>query len=52
MVSLEFNRLDAGEIRRRPEVETLLVTRDSRTEVMNKVFRWLQVLWSATFLSI
>jgi len=31
----------ADEIRRRPEVETLLVTRDSRTEVMEKALNWL-----------
>jgi hypothetical protein len=41
MVSMEFNGLDAGEIKRRPEVETLLVTRDNRTEVMRKVLNWL-----------
>jgi nucleoside-triphosphatase len=31
----------ANEIKRRPEVETLLVTRDNRTEVMKKVSDWL-----------
>jgi nucleoside-triphosphatase THEP1 len=31
----------ADEIKRHPEVETLLVTRDNRTEVMNKVLNWL-----------
>ena len=31
----------ADEIKRRPEVETLLVTRDNRTEVMKKVLNWL-----------
>jgi nucleoside-triphosphatase len=31
----------ADEIKRRPEVETLLVTRDNRTEVMRKVLDWL-----------
>jgi hypothetical protein len=30
-----------GEIKRRPEVETLLVTRDKRPEVMKKVLNWL-----------
>jgi len=30
----------AGEIKRRPEVETLLVTRRDRTEVMSKVLNW------------
>jgi nucleoside-triphosphatase THEP1 len=29
------------EIKRRPEVEVLLVTRDNRTEVMKKVLNWL-----------
>ena len=41
MVSLEFDGLVAGEIKRRPEVETLLVPRDNRTEVMKKVLNWL-----------
>jgi len=31
----------ADEIKRHPEVETLLVTRDNRTEVMKKVMNWL-----------
>jgi len=31
----------ADEIKRHPEVETLLVTRDNRTGVMNKVLNWL-----------
>lgn len=31
----------ADEIKRRPEVETLLVTRDNRTQVMRKVLDWL-----------
>jgi len=31
----------ADEIKRYPEVETLLVTRDNRTEVMRKVLNWL-----------
>jgi hypothetical protein len=34
MVSLKFNELGAGEIKRRPEVEMLMVTGDSRTEAM------------------
>jgi hypothetical protein len=33
----EFNGLAAGQIKRRPEVEVLLVTGDSRTEVVKKV---------------
>jgi hypothetical protein len=41
MVSLEFNGLGADEIKRHPEVKVLLVTRDNRTEVMNKVLNWL-----------
>jgi hypothetical protein len=41
MVSLEFNGPGAGEIKRHPEVETLLVTRDNRTEVMKKALNWL-----------
>jgi nucleoside-triphosphatase len=31
----------ADEIKRHPEVETLLVTRENRTEVMRKVINWL-----------
>ena len=31
----------ADEIKRYPEVETLLVTKDNRTEVMGKVLNWL-----------
>jgi len=31
----------ADEIKRHPEVETLLVTRDNRTAVMKKVLSWL-----------
>jgi len=31
----------ADEIKRHPEVETLLVTRDNRTEAMRKVLSWL-----------
>ena len=31
----------ADEIKRHPEVETLLITRDNRTEVMRKVLDWL-----------
>jgi len=31
----------ADEIKRHPEVETLLVTRDNRTEAMRKVLNWL-----------
>jgi nucleoside-triphosphatase len=31
----------ANEIKRHPEVEVLLVTRDNRNEVMNKVLHWL-----------
>ena len=31
----------ADKIKRRPEVETLLVTRDNHTEVMRKVLNWL-----------
>jgi nucleoside-triphosphatase len=31
----------ADEIKRHPEVETLLVTKDNRTEVMRKVLDWL-----------
>jgi nucleoside-triphosphatase THEP1 len=33
----------ADEIKRRPEVETLLVTRDNRIDVMDKVLNWLAV---------
>jgi nucleoside-triphosphatase THEP1 len=32
----------AGEIKRHPEVEVLLVTRDNRTQVMKKVLNWLR----------
>jgi nucleoside-triphosphatase THEP1 len=31
----------ADEIKRHPEVEVLLVTRDNRNEVMEKVLGWL-----------
>jgi nucleoside-triphosphatase THEP1 len=31
----------ADAIKRHPEVETLLVTRDNRAEVMRKVLNWL-----------
>jgi nucleoside-triphosphatase THEP1 len=31
----------ADEIKRHPEAETLLVTRDNRTEVMEKALNWL-----------
>ena len=30
-----------GEIKRRPEVKTLLVTKDNRTDVMRKTLSWL-----------
>ena len=33
----------ADEIKRSPEVETLLVTRDNRIDVMDKVLKWLSV---------
>jgi hypothetical protein len=33
VVALEFSGLDAGEIKRHPEVEALLVSRDTRAEV-------------------
>jgi nucleoside-triphosphatase THEP1 len=39
MMSLEISSTD--EIKRHPEVETLLVTRDNRNEVMKKVLNWL-----------
>ena len=54
MVSLEFfpkKVLDTimpnlhpfpGEIKRHPEVEVLLVTRDNRNEVIKKVLDWLE----------
>jgi nucleoside-triphosphatase len=32
----------ADEIKRRPEVETLLVTRDNRAEVMGRIRGWLR----------
>jgi hypothetical protein len=41
MVSLEFKGLGAGEIKRDPEVETLLVTKDKPTEIMKKALNWL-----------
>ena len=31
----------ADEVKRRPEVETLLLTRDNRTDIMRKVLDWL-----------
>ena len=41
MVSLEFNGLGAGEIKRHPGIEILLVTRDKPTSVTKKVLNWL-----------
>jgi len=38
----------ADEIKRHPEVEVLLVTRDNRTEVMKKVLDWIAFYQSAT----
>ena len=38
---LEFNGLDAGDIKHDPEVETLLVTGDNRTEVRDRLLNWL-----------
>jgi nucleoside-triphosphatase THEP1 len=32
----------ANRIKRHPEVEVLLVTRDNRTQVMKKVLNWLR----------
>ena len=40
MVLLKFNGVRAGEIKRHPEGETLLVTRGNRTEAMKKVLAW------------
>ena len=40
-IVLDPNSL-AGKIKRHREVETLLVTRDNRTEVMKKVLNWLR----------
>ena len=41
MASLEFRGPSADEIKRHPEVETLLVTRANRTQAMKKVLNWL-----------
>ncbi len=41
MVSLEFDGLGAGEIKRHPEIGTLLVTGGNCADVMTKVFNWL-----------
>jgi len=38
----------ADEIKRHPEVEVLLMTRDNRTEVMKKVLNWIAFYQSAT----
>jgi hypothetical protein len=38
---LEFSKRGAAEIKRRPEVEVLLVTGDSRIEVKKKRLNWL-----------
>jgi len=38
----------ADEIKRHPEVEVLLVTRDNRTEVMKRVLDWIAFYQSAT----
>jgi hypothetical protein len=40
-VPLESSGLGAGEIEGRPEVETLLVTRDNCPEAMKEVLNWL-----------
>ena len=40
-MSFEFDGLDAGEIKRHPEVETLLVAGGNRTEGMKNVLSWL-----------
>jgi hypothetical protein len=37
MVSLEFDGLGAGGIKRHPEIEALLLTGDNRAEVIQKV---------------
>jgi hypothetical protein len=37
MVALEFDGLGAGEIKRHPEADVLLVTRDNRAKAMGKV---------------
>jgi len=39
--SLGRHPWNAGEIKRHPEVDTLLVTRDNRTVVMEKALSWL-----------
>jgi hypothetical protein len=41
MVSLESDGLGAGEIKRRPGIEILLVTRDKPTKMTKKVLTWL-----------
>jgi L-lysine 2,3-aminomutase len=41
MVSLEFDGLGAGEIKRHPEIGTLLVTGGNCADVMTKVLNWL-----------
>jgi len=42
--TIMFNRHPfADEIKRCPEVETLLVTRDNRIDIMDKVLNWLSV---------
>ena len=40
MVSPEFDGLDAGEIKRRPETERVLAARDTRPEVMREILGW------------
>jgi hypothetical protein len=41
MASIEFSGLDASDIKRQCEVETVPVTGDGRTEGMKKALNWL-----------
>jgi hypothetical protein len=41
MASLLFSGVSAGEIKRHPEVEMLLVTRGNRNEAVKEILDWL-----------
>jgi hypothetical protein len=48
VVPVEFDGLGAAEIKRHPEIEVLLVTKDNRAEVAKKVPNWLRWMPSAS----
>jgi hypothetical protein len=48
VVPVEFDGLGAAEIKRHPELEVLLVTKDTQAEVAKKVSNWLKWISSAS----